>query len=114
MDPSLAALQDWKYSVRIYISETMDKVQPSNPRNLTITGRLKSGKLHGLVTVEGVLSNDPKSKFCSYVRYDGLGFVGYFKNGIPTGVCWRELQGGAWIHGEVDKEGALTGKCSTH
>jgi hypothetical protein len=54
---------------------------------LTLTpGRLKSGKLHGLVVINGVLSNDPKSRHCSEAMYDGLGFIGYFEDGVPKGA----------------------------
>jgi hypothetical protein len=74
-----------------------------------ITGRLKSGKLHGLVVVEGTLSNDPNSEHCTNTMFDGLGFVGQFENGTPTGVCWKELHGGSWIYGEVNTEGQFSG-----
>ena len=38
-----------------------------------------------------------------------LGFVGHYKNGVPSGYCWKGLLGGAWIYGMVDHDGGLTG-----
>ena len=75
---------------------------------LIATGRLRRGRLHGFVVVNGVLSNDPKST-CADVITSGVGFVGNFRDGVPHGVCWRELVGGPWIYGEVDKDGLFTG-----
>ncbi len=60
------------------------------------------------VVMNGILSNDPKSP-CSGESTFGLGFVGNFINGVPSGVCWRELFGGSWIYGEVNQEGLFTG-----
>ena len=38
-----------------------------------------------------------------------LSFVGWYKNGIPTGPCWKHLIGSAYIYGNVDKNGKFTG-----
>ncbi len=79
---------------------------------MKIYGRLQSGKLHGLVIMHGLLSNDPKSS-CAVTTFDGVGFVGYFDRGNPTGFGWKGLFGGvkssAWIHGEVDSTGKFSG-----
>ena len=71
-----------------------------------------TGKFHGFVVINGILSNDPKSS-CAPSVNPGLGFIGHFNDGIPVGVCWRELLGGAWIYGEVNKEGLFSGKFFT-
>ena len=71
-------------------------------------GRLRKGRLHGFVVINGILSNDPKSH-CQSSITKGLGFIGHYKDGIPHGVCWRGLVGGAWIYGEVNEEGLFTG-----
>ena len=60
---------------------------------LTINGRLQSGKLQGLVIIMGMFSNDPEC-LCSDVSVDGVGFIGYFNEGIPTGFGWKGLFGG--------------------
>jgi hypothetical protein len=72
------------------------------------SGRLRRGKLHGLIAINGILSNDPKS-YCQNEVVNGLGFVGHFKDGVPHGVCWRGLVGGAWIYGLVNEDGHFTG-----
>ena len=75
---------------------------------LVATGRLRQGRLHGFVVINGIISNDPKSH-CQNSILQGIGFIGHYKDGIPHGVCWRGLTGGAWIHGEVNEEGYFTG-----
>ena len=47
---------------------------------------------------------------CSEYETNGLSFIGYYENGIPTGPCWRKLVGGAWMYGIVDENGQFTGK----
>ncbi len=75
---------------------------------IVASGRLRKGRLHGFVVINGVVSNDPKSS-CQNSIFKGLGFVGHYKDGIPHGVCWKGLIGGAWIYGEVNEEGHFTG-----
>ena len=61
----------------------------------------------------GKFSNDPEC-LCSDVSVDGVGFIGYFNEGIPTGFGWKGVFGGigngAWIYGEVDSQGDFTGE----
>jgi hypothetical protein len=76
---------------------------------MRIHGRLQNGKLHGLVVMIGIFSNDPQS-LCSASRFQGTSFIGHFVNGHPAGTCWKGLIGGSWIVGEVDDEGEFTGK----
>ena len=76
---------------------------------LIATGRLRRGRLHGFVVIKGIVSNDPNNH-CASTVMPGLGFIGHFKDGIPHGVCWKGLLGGASIYGEVDKKGHFTGK----
>ena len=73
------------------------------------TGRLRHGQLHGLVVINGGMSNDPRSR-CQQAVITGLGFVGHFRDGVAVGPCWRELLGGAWIYGEVNEQGLFSGK----
>ena len=88
-----------------------DKESPFEKYVMIATGRLRRGRLHGFVVVNGVLSNDPES-LCATRIVGGVGFVGNFRDGVPHGVCWRDLVGGASIYGEVDKEGLFTGRFS--
>ena len=76
---------------------------------IRIQGRLQNGKLHGLVVMIGIFSNDPQS-LCSASRFQGTSFIGHFVNGHPVGTCWKGLIGGSWIVGEVDDEGEFTGE----
>ena len=57
---------------------------------LYIRGTLKNGKLHGIVQIFGILSRDPHGH-CAELIKDGLSFIGWYENGTPTGVCWRQL-----------------------
>ncbi len=50
---------------------------------------------------------------CSNRHFDGLAFVGHFKEGIPIGFCWKGLVGGSWIYGQVDERGEFTGIAPT-
>ena len=71
------------------------------------SGRLHRGRFDGFVVVQGIISNDPQN--CGSFAVHGINFVGHFKAGKPHGVCWRELLGGGWIYGEVNKDGDFTG-----
>jgi hypothetical protein len=82
---------------------------PFNQFLLVAKGRLRLGRLHGFVVLNGIVSNDPKS-YCHNSTVKGLGFVGHYKNGVPHGVCWKGLVGGAWIYGKVDEDGQFTGR----
>ena len=46
---------------------------------------------------------------CKGYHDNGLSFIGNYENGIPNGYCWRKLVGGAWMYGNVDKNGEFTG-----
>ena len=107
IDAKIANYSDWSQPIDIVIKETALKVSHEN-RFAVITGRLRKGSLHGPVVMKGTFSNDPKSN-CPTVLFDGLGFVGHFEDGIPKGICWKELRGGAWIYGRVDKQGQFSG-----
>ena len=67
-----------------------------------------NGKLNGIVQAYGKVTVDPIGH-CSQSVKKGLSFIGYFKNGKPTGPCWRFLLGGTFIYGIVDENGEFTG-----
>ena len=73
-----------------------------------LTGRLRHGKLHGPVRMFGQLSNDPKG-LCTQRLNHELSFIAVFKDGVPSGYCWKGLLGGAWVVGYADENGELTG-----
>jgi hypothetical protein len=109
----IAMLDDWKFPVSILIYNTLEVVnvmveQDQNP-SFIVSGQLFLGQLDGLVVMDGVVSNSPNDH-CSNLAFKGLGLVGQFKNGIPHGKVWKQLHGGSWIYGEVDKNGDMTGK----
>ena len=54
----------------------------------------------------GISVRDPAY---SCVGQSGRGFIGVYKNGLPTGVCWQQLIGCSWLYGEVDDYGEFTG-----
>ena len=73
-----------------------------------ILGKLKNGKLHGLIQTYGILSRDPIGQ-CPGSIFKGLSAIGWFENGTPVGVSWRQLVGGSWLYGNVDGNGEFTG-----
>ena len=49
-------------------------------------------KLHGNIRIFGKIPNDPLDD-CEGKKLvgTGLGFIGRYKDGIPTGFCWRGI-----------------------
>ena len=97
----------WRARLKIKISMNIDnKKSPT----LIINGILKNGKLHGLVQIYGVLPLDLNG-YCKKVNFDSnsLSFIGKYENGMPIGTCWRRLVGGAWMYGNVNRNGEFTG-----
>ena len=50
-----------------------------------------------------------KSDHCPYKIFTGLSFIGWYKDGKPTGPCWRRLKGPTYLYGIVDDNGDFTG-----
>ncbi len=63
----------------------------------------------------GRMSTDPDI-ICGPVVMEPhqLSFIGWYEDGSATGWAWRGLVGGAWLGGEVDKEGTFTGEGLTY
>jgi histone-lysine N-methyltransferase SETD7 len=61
-----------------------------------------------MVRIIGTLPNDPED-VCEENTSPALGFIGHYKNGIPSGYCWKGLLGGSWIYGKVDENGDFSG-----
>ena len=74
-----------------------------------LRGSLKNGKLNGLIQAFGIFTVDPYGHHCSKYASTGLSFVGWFKDGKPSGPCWRFLIGGSVLYGKVDENGDFTG-----
>ena len=55
---------------------------------LIVYGRIMEGQLHGHIRIFGKIPNEPLEDCGKHVE-KGLGFIGRYKNGIPTGFCWR-------------------------
>ena len=51
-------------------------VQPPKDHLLVAVGKLRRGTLDGLVVINGIVSNDPRSACGHYVTGDGIGFIG--------------------------------------
>ena len=75
---------------------------------MVIYGKLEENRINGLTRIFGSVPIDKNSSCSSFVT-PTLSFVGRFKNGIPSGYCWRGLIGGAWLYGLVDNNGEFTG-----
>ena len=39
-----------------------------------------------------------------------INFLGNYRAGLPSGVVWSRVRGGAWIVGQTDDQGDLTGE----
>ena len=82
--------------------------QPSWEYLMSIHAKMEDNYINGLIRIFGRAPVD-KYKSCSNMIEPGLSFIGRFEDGIPTGICWRGLVGGAWLYGEVDEIGEFTG-----
>lgn len=84
---------------------------------LTFQGRFNNGFLEGPVVLQ--LEEDFEYGKRDYLErtgnaaLDSLGLprclVGVYERGVPQGPCWLGMEGGAWIHGQVDSRGQMTG-----
>jgi hypothetical protein len=75
---------------------------------MVIHAKMEENYINGLIRIFGRVPVG-KNKSCSSLLEPGLSFVGRFEDGIPTGICWRGLIGGAWLYGKVDDFGEFTG-----
>ena len=82
--------------------------QPKMKNTIVIHAKMEDNHINGLIRIFGRLPVD-KYNSCHWKIESGLSFIGRFEDGIPTGVCWRGLIGGAWLYGEVDEIGEFTG-----
>ena len=76
--------------------------------HFVIQGRLHQSKLNGLVRILGTIPNDPNDDCKDHITSE-LGFIGHYRNGVPSGHCWKGLLGGSWIYGKVDENGDFSG-----
>ena len=117
MDEATEFNFDWTATLQIKVSPSstpydlsmLNSIKAPNSTNQVILyGKLEDNKINSLTRMFGrvPVENDRTCK--SYVE-PGLSFVGRIEDGIPVGVCWRGLIGGAWLYGEVDEIGEFTG-----
>ena len=108
---------DWSSNLQIKFGIIPDKndlnnIYSHNPirkyNQIVIHGKMEENYINGLVRIFGRVPVEKKNS-CGSLISPGLSFVGRFENGIPTGVCWRGLIGGAWLYGIVDDIGEFTG-----
>ena len=108
---------DWSSNLQIKFDIIPDKndlnnIYSHNPirkhNQIVIHGKMEENYINGLVRIFGRVPVEKKNS-CGSLISPGLSFVGRFENGIPTGVCWRGLIGGAWLYGIVDDIGEFTG-----
>ena len=108
---------DWTATLQIKVSPSstpydlsmLNAINTSNSTNQVILyGKLEDNKINSLTRMFGrvPVEND---RTCNSNIEPGLSFVGRIEDGIPVGVCWRGLIGGAWLYGEVDEIGEFTG-----
>ena len=75
---------------------------------IVIYSKLEKNHINGLTRIFGRVTVD-KNRSCSNFVEPGVSFIGRFENGIPIGICWRGLIGGAWLYGKVDEIGEFSG-----
>ena len=107
-------IDDWIGPLKIVIGKFSSRLnyevekQDGLVDNFIIHGQLHLSKLSGIVRILGTLPNDPED-VCEESTSPALGFIGHYKNGIPSGHCWKGLLGGSWIYGKVDDNGDFSG-----
>lgn len=71
-------------------------------------GRLKQGKLHGIVRRFGKIITNP-AHLCGNRLFSGISYIGRHEDGVPVGPQWRVVIGSGYIYGNVDEKGEFTG-----
>ena len=107
-------IDDWIGPIRIVIGKFNGTMVTFGPdvlalkKHVVVFGQLHKNNLHGLVRIAGILPNDPNDD-CEGHTSSEFGFLGQYKNGLPSGYCWKKLIGGSYIHGKVDANGDFSG-----
>ena len=109
---------DWSANLRVNIEfskrpnfltrECYKTKLPRMKNKMVIHAKMEDNHINGMIRIFGRLPVD-KYNPCHWKLESGLSFIGRFEDGIPTGICWRGLIGGAWLYGEVDEIGEFTG-----
>ena len=108
---------DWSATLEITLSLAAEntyrnnrfRYNPLNMNNqIVIYSKLEKNHINGLTRIFGRVTVD-KNRSCSNFVEPGVSFIGRFENGIPIGICWRGLIGGAWLYGKVDEIGEFSG-----
>ena len=93
-------LFDWGAPLQIVIGDPEEEGKPMflegdlygkmKQQKLIVYGRIMEGKLDGHVRIFGKIPNDPLDD-CGGKKIveEGLGFIGRYKDGVPTGFCWK-------------------------
>ena len=108
----LRSLDDWKSTLRFEVTSShggYPELSRSEPIEIGFKGRLKRGRLHGPVVIFGIVPLTAEERCDQLLTKGSLAYYGWFEGGKPVGKFWRALVGGAWLHGEVDGNGDLTG-----
>ena len=94
---------DWGAPLQIVIGDPEEEGKPMfdkedrfgemKKHKLIVYGRIMENQLDGHVRIFGKIPNDPLDS-CSGQKMveEGLGFIGRYKNGVPTGFCWRGIE----------------------
>ena len=108
---------DWTANLQITINFTPNEGndnsafsfnQTSTNQQMFIHAKLEHNNINGIIRIFGRVPVD-RNRFCSSFLEPGISFVGRVEEGIPTGICWRGLVGGAWLYGNVNDVGEFTG-----
>ena len=92
-------LYDWGAPLQIVIGapeKDEDMFKPGDTygkmkdHKLIVYGRIMEGKLDGHVRIFGKITNDPLIQ-CEGEKLveEGLGYIGRYKDGVPTGFAWK-------------------------
>ena len=94
------AICDWAGPLQIVVGDLEDKGKKKRKQHdkfkdnqIVVHGRIRGNKLDGHVRIFGKIPNETLYKCGVHKLVErGLGFVGRYKNGIPTGECWKGNQ----------------------
>jgi len=83
-----------------------------------LAGKYNNGVLSGIGKIHMIDGSIREGWFCQGkadgpfrgdVKGSGLVWLGHYAEGVPVGICWQAVLGKAWLVGQLDTFGQMTG-----